>query len=72
MNIEEKKDIDVKQIQEEDYVEAYANLPGCACGEGRRLHIALSETRARPVVFAPDHKGIENAYCATFGRRCDK
>jgi hypothetical protein len=53
-------------------VEAYANLPGCACGEGHRLHVALSETRARPVVYAPDHVGIEKAYCATFNRRCEK
>jgi len=72
MNIEEKSDLDVQKLAQEHFVEAYANIPGCACGEGHRLHVALSETRARPVVYAPDHRGIDKAYCATHGRRCDK
>ncbi len=72
MNIEEKSDLDVQKLAQEHFVEAYGNLPGCACGEGHRLHVALSETRARPVVYAPDHVGIEKAYCATFNRRCEK
>jgi hypothetical protein len=72
MNIEEKGGLDVQKLAQEHFVEAYANIPGCACGEGHRLHVALSETRARPVVYAPDHVGIDKAYCATHGRRCDK
>ena len=55
---------------EMSYTEAPANLSGCVCHEEHRLHMALAETRARPVVFAPERRGIEDAYCATFGRRC--
>ena len=72
MNIEEKSSLDVQKLAQDHFIEAYVNLPGCACGEGHRLHVALSETRARPVVYAPDHVGIKKAYCATHGRRCEK
>jgi hypothetical protein len=63
-------DPDVIKSAEEMFVDAYANLSDCTCAEGLHLHMALSETRARPLVYAPDHIGIKNAYCATFGRRC--
>ncbi len=55
---------------EKSYVEAPSNLSECSCSDEHRLHMALSETRARPIVYTPDHKGISDAYCATFGRRC--
>lgn len=68
MNAGEKIGSGAEEFGERGYVEAVANLPECACAEEHRLHIALVETRARPVVFTPDHVGIENARCATFGR----
>lgn len=68
MNERERLGFDIKGREEEDYVEAPANLRQCTCGEEHRLHIALSETRARPAVYTPDHAGIKNARCATFGR----
>ncbi|MEW6349823.1 MAG: hypothetical protein AB1646_12225 [Thermodesulfobacteriota bacterium] len=61
---------DFGRSMEKNYVEAPANLSGCECSDEHRLHMALSETRARPIVFTPEHKGIGEAYCATFGRRC--
>ncbi len=60
------------ESSDKGYVEAPANLSGCICIEEHRLHMALSETRARPVVYTPDHKGISDAYCSTFGRRCKR
>jgi hypothetical protein len=68
MSEKERFGFDIKERQDEDYVEAPANLTQCVCGEEHRLHIALSETRARPSVYTPDHAGIKNARCATFGR----
>ena len=65
-----KASIDVEQLAEDHYVEAPANLSGCQCENEHRLHVALSEQRGRPVLFAPDHKGVKTAYCATHGRRC--
>jgi hypothetical protein len=68
MNEKERIGFDVTEREEDRYVEAPANLRQCTCGEEHRLHIALSETRARPAVYTPDHAGIKNARCATFGR----
>jgi hypothetical protein len=65
---EERMSFNSEGSEEQNYVEAPANLLQCTCGEEHRLHVALSETRARPVVFTPDHVGIKNARCATFGR----
>lgn len=59
-----------RDYAEEHFVNAPANLNECMCAEEHRLHVALSETRARPVVYSPDHIGIKNAYCAVFNRRC--
>ncbi len=59
---------DTNRFAEENFVEAPANLSECRCGDEHRLHVALSETRARPVVYAPEHIGIKGARCATFGR----
>lgn len=56
------------RLAEEHFVEAYANLKECNCAEEHRLHVALSETRARPIVYAPEHIGIKGARCATFDR----
>jgi len=63
-------EMNVDRLAEEHFVDSYANLSECRCQDQHRLHVALSEGRARPIVFAPDHKGIHDAYCATFGRRC--
>jgi len=63
-------ELNVERLAEEHFVEAAAELSGCKCSAGRRLSIALSEQRGRPEIFAPDHKGIADAYCATHGRRC--
>jgi hypothetical protein len=60
----------VRGYAEEHFVEAPANVKECACADEHRLHVALSETRARPVVYSPDHIGIKDAYCAVFNRRC--
>jgi hypothetical protein len=60
----------VREGVEDTFVEAPANLSECSCASEHRLHVALSETRARPVVFAPDYTGLKDAYCETFGRRC--
>ena len=70
MNAEEKASLNVKELAERHYVEAYANSGDCACPDEHRLHVALAETRARPIVFTPEHVGMKNAYCETFGRRC--
>jgi hypothetical protein len=59
---------ETNRFAEEHFVEAYANLAECNCAEEHRLHVALSETRARPIVYAPEHIGIKGARCATFGR----
>lgn len=66
------KDMDIKQFAEEQYVEAPAKLGGCFCQDEHRLQVALSEQRGRAEIFRPDHKGLGNAYCGTFGRRCEK
>ncbi len=68
MSENERIGSNMAEFEEGDYVEAPANLRQCTCGEEHRLHMALSETRARPVVFTPDHAGVKNARCATFGR----
>jgi hypothetical protein len=68
MDTRERTDSRVQELAEENFVEAPANLGECMCGEEHRLHVALSEQRGRPVLFSPDHKGIDNARCATFGR----
>jgi hypothetical protein len=59
---------DFEKLVEQHYVEAYASFGECVCTDERRLHVALSETRATAKVFAPDHIGIPGARCATFGR----
>jgi len=59
---------ETNKLAEEHFVEAYANLEECRCVDEHRLHVALAETRARPVIFAPDYIGIKGARCATFGR----
>ncbi len=52
----DRPDKNVKKLAEDNYVEAYANLNECACSEEHRLHVALAETRARPIVFTPSAK----------------
>ncbi|HTY25830.1 MAG TPA: hypothetical protein VMC85_22065 [Desulfomonilaceae bacterium] len=71
MNPEEKRNLDVRRLAEENFVEAPANLSDCTCAEEHHLHVALSEQRGRPQIFSPDHVGMNKAYCATHGRRCD-
>ncbi len=61
---------DVIESAEENFVDAYSSVSNCMCSEGRHLQIALSEQRTRPIVYAPGHMGLTNAYCATFDRRC--
>ncbi len=68
MDTRERIDFKVGDLAEANFVEAPANLGECVCTEEHRLHVALSEQRGRPVLFSPDHKGIKNARCATFGR----
>ena len=68
MDTKERTYSNVQEMAEANFVEAVANLSECTCGEEHRLHVALSEQRGRPVLFSPDHKGIDNARCATFGR----
>ena len=68
MDTRNKMGSGAKEIGEQGYIEAVANLPECTCAEEHRLHIALAETRARLVIYAPDYVGVENARCATFGR----
>jgi hypothetical protein len=66
----EKMELSVEELAEKNFVEAYANLSECKCTDEHRLHVALSEQRGNPKLFAPEHKGIGQAYCGTFGRRC--
>jgi hypothetical protein len=66
----ERQGMSVEEFAEENFVEAYANFSGCACTEGHRMHVALSEQRSTPKIFSPEHKGINQAYCSTHGRRC--
>ncbi|MBI5570095.1 MAG: hypothetical protein HY914_09130 [Desulfomonile tiedjei] len=68
METKERTSVKVQELAEANFVEAPANLGECRCGAEHRLHVALSEQRGRPVLFSPDHKGIANARCATFGR----
>lgn len=70
MSTRETADLDVRELAEDHFVEAYANLSDCTCMDEHRLHVALSEQRGTPKIFAPDHIGVGNAYCETFGRRC--
>jgi len=65
---ESKKSSSVSESAEENYVEAYANLRECSCSDEHRLHVALSEQRSRPDIFAPDHKPLKGAYCAVHDR----
>jgi hypothetical protein len=65
-----EKDVDVKKFAEQQYVEPAATVGGCVCEDEHHMHVALSEQRGRPEIFWPDHKGLANAYCGTFGRRC--
>ncbi len=67
---EDRPEKNVKKLAEDHYVEAYANLDECACKDEHRLHVALAENRARPIVYTPEHIGIKGAGCATWGRRC--
>jgi hypothetical protein len=68
MELKEKACGCAGEFAEKHFVEAVANLEQCKCMDEHRLHVALSETRARPGVYAPDHIGIKGARCATFGR----
>ena len=70
MNRVEGRGDDVRRLAEENYVEAPANLSDCMCADEHRLHVALSEQRGTPKIFSPGHRGLGNAYCETFGRRC--
>jgi|GEM_PF-872667 len=70
MSTKETASLNVNRLAEEHFVEAYANLDECTCADEHRLHVALSEQRGTPKIFAPDHIGLENAYCETYGRRC--
>jgi len=67
-----EKDMDVKRFAEENFVEPAATVGGCLCEDEHRLQVALSEQRGRPEIFSPDHRGVANAYCGTFGRRCER
>ena len=60
----------IEELAEEHYVAPSAELGACDCPEEHRLSVALSEQRGRARLFQPDHKGIDHAYCTTFGRRC--
>ena len=64
------KESKIGQLAEEHYVPPPASLDECYCEGEHRLSVALSEQRGRPELFRPGHKGINDAYCATFGRRC--
>jgi hypothetical protein len=58
----------LKDTSEENFVDAYANLGECTCNDEHRLHIALSQQRANPEIFAPEHRPIKGAYCAVHDR----
>jgi hypothetical protein len=64
------REMNVREFAEENYIEPAAKVGGCSCQEDHRLHVALSEQGGRPEIFCPDHRGVRNAYCGTFGRRC--
>lgn len=68
MNTGESKASNVRELAEENYVEAPANSGDCSCPDEHNLHVALSEQHTRPAVFEPDHIGLEGAFCATLGR----
>jgi hypothetical protein len=65
-----EQELNVKESAEQNYVEAYAKLSECFCEEEHNLHVALSEQRSTRLarIFMPDHIGLENARCLTFGR----
>ncbi len=60
--------VDVKKVAEAHYMEAPAKLSECSCASEHNLHVALSEQRGSPKIFAPTHIGLKNSYCETFGR----
>jgi len=70
MNTRDTEGLNVRELAEEHFEEAFANLGECTCADEHRLHVALSEQRGTSKIFAPDHKGLGKAYCDTFGRRC--
>ncbi len=65
-----EQELKVKDLAEQNYVEAYAKSGECFCEDEHRLHVALSEQRSTRLarIFMPDHTGLENARCLTFGR----
>jgi hypothetical protein len=65
-----ERELNVKNLAENNYVESYAKLDECFCENEHRLHVALSEQRSTRLarIFMPDHIGLENARCLTFGR----
>ncbi|AFM26557.1 hypothetical protein [Desulfomonile tiedjei] len=64
----DERDLNVRKLAEENFVEAPANLGDCVCDDERKLRMALSELRFRPEIFSTDHIGIKGAYCATHDR----
>lgn len=68
MDTRKSSDLDVRELAEENYVEAPANLSECFCPDEHNLRIALSEQHTRPGIFVPDHIGLDGAFCATYGR----
>ncbi|MBI4963660.1 MAG: hypothetical protein HY913_10320 [Desulfomonile tiedjei] len=65
-----ERETNVKEFAEQNFVEAPAKVSECFCEDEHRLHVALSEQRSTRLakIFMPDHKGLENARCLTFGR----
>jgi hypothetical protein len=62
------RELDVRKLAEENFVEAPVNAGDCVCDEQRKLRVALSEQRFNPEIFSADHVGIKDAYCATHDR----
>ena len=67
---EERGKINAREFAEQNYVEAPAKVSECFCEGEHRLHVALSEQRSTRLakIFMPDHTGLKNARCLTFGR----
>jgi len=65
-----EREINVKEFAEQNYVEAPAKVGECFCEDEHNLHVALSEQRSTRLarIFMPDHTGLKNARCMTFGR----
>jgi hypothetical protein len=62
------RELNVRKLAEENFVDAPVNLGECVCDEERKLRVALSEQRFNPEIFSADHSGIKDAYCATHDR----